>query len=61
MGMKITIRCGNDLLPGEITNFDVVARCPVCGNETSVTEDELRTEVATCQHCDEEFNVYLGG
>ncbi len=58
--MKITMTIRGAKPSGEITRFDVLARCPHCENETSVTQDELRGESVSCQHCDEEFEIYLG-
>lgn len=45
---------------GEIKRFDVTARCPQCENETSVSQDEVRALAVQCQHCNEEFRIYLG-
>lgn len=58
MRIKMTMSGTNP--SGEITRFDVLARCPHCENETRVTQDELRGESVQCQHCDEEFEIYLG-
>jgi ribosomal protein S27E len=44
---------------GEITQFDVHAKCPHCENETTVYQSELKDEEAGCQHCDESFQVKL--
>jgi ribosomal protein S27E len=58
MKIRMTIRVAKP--SGEITSFNVLARCPHCENETSVTQYELRNESVQCQHCDEEFEIYLG-
>nr|WP_321458690.1 hypothetical protein [uncultured Vibrio sp.] len=42
---------------GEITGFDVVAKCPYCEDETSVTEGEAKHGVVECQHCEEYFTI----
>lgn len=44
---------------GEITRFDVQARCPHCENDTTVFQDELKDGEANCQHCDEVFEIRL--
>lgn len=58
--MKISLTNHGAKQNGEITRFDVLSRCPHCDNETKVTQDELRNESVSCQHCDEEFEIYLG-
>jgi hypothetical protein len=60
MESRITIRIFDDKPEGHIVRFNVVARCPCCGNETDVTQDELSRETVQCQHCDEDFRIYLG-
>lgn len=44
---------------GEITSFDVVAKCPYCDNETSVHECEAKHGTVECQHCEESFSIHL--
>lgn len=55
----ITIQSTDDNPLGEITRFDVTACCPHCDNDTEVTQSELGGRRVQCQHCDEEFRVYL--
>ena len=59
MNISMTIR--GDKPSGEITRFNVLARCPSCENETTVTQDELSHESVSCEHCGKEFEIYLGG
>ena len=44
---------------GEITLFDVQARCPHCENHTTVYQNELVDGEVECQHCDESFQIKL--
>lgn len=46
----------NDKL-GEIVQFNVIACCPHCGNDTHVSQDALSSGHVQCQHCDENFKV----
>jgi transcription elongation factor Elf1 len=59
MMAQITMTSRSSKLVGEITRFDVTARCPHCENDTSVSQDEARRLHVQCQHCDEEFQIYL--
>ncbi|GEM_PF-3350396 len=42
---------------GEITTFNVIAKCPICENDTQIDQHEMRCEEAQCQHCDEVFEI----
>lgn len=60
MMTAISIQQDDDNPLGEISRFEVTARCPHCENDTEVSQDELSCRRVQCQHCDEEFRVYLG-
>ncbi len=59
MTQQITMTSASKKPAGEITRFDVTARCPHCENDTSISQDEARRLHVQCQHCDEEFQIYL--
>lgn len=44
---------------GEITRFDVKAKCPHCENDTPVFQSELIHGEVGCIHCDEVFEIRL--
>ncbi len=59
MSQTIRITSTPDVPLGEITRFEVTARCPHCEEDTSITQSEMNALLAQCQHCDEEFRLYL--
>ena len=55
----VIIQAANENPLGEISRFDVTARCPHCDNDTEVSQSELNSRRVQCQHCEEEFRVFL--
>lgn len=59
--VKVKITSDSGKSKGEITRFHVLARCPHCENEASVTQSDLSLEIVQCEHCGYEFGINLDG